>query len=136
MTSSVFFPPELEKARIIAALQKNPWNKEALISMSQIEFGDRSRLYRMDAIKSDIDDLDLASDFVKWEINEEFMGSKKIDVFRLSKRIQDILNVVFISNDHDVGSISVFLSGIIGSLNDENKTKQTIITLKSIMQQL
>jgi len=133
MTSGVFFPPELEKARIIAALQKDPWNKEALISMSQMEFGDRSRLYRMDAIKSDIDDLNLASDFVRWEINEEFMGSKKIDVFRLSKRIQDILNVVFISNDRDVVGISVFLAGIIGSLNDENKTKQTIITLKSIM---
>ena len=42
----------MEKARIIEALQKNPWIKKPSISMSQIEFGDRSRLYRMDAIKS------------------------------------------------------------------------------------
>ena len=77
MRNATIFPPEMEKARIIEALQKNPWDKQALISMSQIEFGDRSRLYRMDAIKSDVNDLDLAADFILWEINEESMGSKK-----------------------------------------------------------
>ena len=58
---------------------------------------------------------------------------KKIDVFRLSRRIEDIVQVVFESHSLDPRRISMFLAGVIRNLNDGNKTKQAILSLKSML---
>ena len=86
--------PAILKRRMLEILEIDHWNKTALMALAELEFGDSSRLYRIDALKSDNTDFKLAKEFIMWEVEEEIMGSKEIYAERLSSRVARIFEVI------------------------------------------
>ena len=91
--------PVILKKRMLEILESDPWNKTSLKVLSELEFGDSSRLYRIDALKSESSDLELAREFVIWEVEEEIMGSEKKRIERLCYRIGRIIELISINNE-------------------------------------
>lgn len=123
--------PVILKKRMLEILESDPWNKTSLKVLSELEFGDSSRLYRIDALKSESSDLELAREFVIWEVEEEIMGSEKKRIERLCYRIGRIIELISINCDDFIQKYCEILERAVDELKQENKTEHAIFLLKS-----
>ena len=123
--------PGILKQKMLEILEHDPWNIMALSALSEIEFGDISRLYRLDALRGDPSDTTAASKHLVWEINEETMRSEKTDVGRLSFRFSTAISIAFEEHNGDLSIIADIIEDALLEMKNVSKTKELIVAMKA-----
>ena len=126
-------PPAVIKNRMLEILEVDPWNKLALKTLSELEFGDASRLYRLDALRSDCLDDEFAANLLIWEVNEETMGSGKRNLARLSSRLSKVMQIILKGRGDSMEDYCNITEMAISELLLRNKTEQVILFLKATL---
>ena len=119
------------KQKMLEVLEQDPWNKTALSTLSEIEYGDSSRLYRLDALKSDPSDIKAASNHLVWETYEETMGSGKADVNRLASRFSAVISIADNVQGGESYPTADMIEDALLKMKDKGKIRELIVGLKA-----
>jgi len=121
------------KNKMLEILTDDPWNKEALTIISKIEVGRISRLYQIDAIRSDLRDTKAIIDHLVWEIKEEISIPSKINIKRLAYRFENISSMISTEyRDYDFDFINLVL-GAIENLEKEKNARGVKNCIKAVL---